>query len=691
MNTRKDTGSMLSVAKDYSGFTVVSGVSEVMRKLQKTYRMEPAGEPGGLGLGRLPVPALIWGSAQLVDHPTLEPRHFVEEKAVNEHYPDYMFLDCIKFINEMKGRNWKSSKPQTPWLPAGSMRLASNLQFKVRMERASGLVRPVSATKLAGRYLAHQEGLPSLPVPALQQTCDRYLTALEPILDPEKLRRTRELVTDFQKAGGLSDWWVQIAYLDYRLPVVIHSSPGLVLPRLEFSDKNAQLRHAAKMIAGVLDFKTQIDNETLPVEYLGQKPLCMNQYYQLLSSCRVPGRRRDSVVNYAKGTRPSTHITVVHNLQFFALEVYDHTGAPLSVDQLHHQLQKLCYVSPRADEEEPVGILTSQHRDVWGRAYQDLIMEEHFHHVPGLRVPSCTNIRRDFILGEDGMCGLIYEHAPAEGPPIVALIDHVVEYALHFNITPGIKRDIEEAIRNLNTMVQELDLTVLVFKHFGKNVPKSFKMSPDAFIQIGLQLAYYRLGRTDTIRSASLDSFNFAKAFDDPGKQKTEKLALMERAIKAHRSYTNMVSPAGEEEDNDDNVASYVLSICVPSHTPPTLSPQAIQGQAIDRHLLGLKLQAIEDGCPYREIYTDPSYATAMHYKISTSQVPAKTDCVMCFGPVVPDGYAVCYNPKEEHINLAVSSFNTSAETDTPRMVQAVEAALLDMRALLETTPKAKI
>lgn len=25
-------------------------------------------------------------------------------------------------------------------------------------------------------------------------------------------------------------------------------------------------------------------------------------------------------------------------------------------------------------------------------------------------------------------CGANYEHAPAEGPPIVALIDHVVEY-----------------------------------------------------------------------------------------------------------------------------------------------------------------------------------------------------------------------------------------------------------------------
>jgi len=33
-----------------------------------------------------------------------------------------------------------------------------------------------------------------------------------------------------------------------------------------------------------------------------------------------------------------------------------------------------------------------------------------------------------FIIGEDGSCGLTYEHAAAEGPPIVFLVDHVVDY-----------------------------------------------------------------------------------------------------------------------------------------------------------------------------------------------------------------------------------------------------------------------
>lgn len=56
-------------------------------------------------------------------------------------------------------------------------------------------------------------------------------------------------------------------------------------------------------------------SETVPVEYLSGKSLCMDQYYQILSSCRIPGPKRDTVVNHTFGKSPPAHVTVVHNFQ----------------------------------------------------------------------------------------------------------------------------------------------------------------------------------------------------------------------------------------------------------------------------------------------------------------------------------------------------------------------------------------
>lgn len=62
----------------------------------------------------------------------------------------------------------------------------------------------------------------------------------------------------------------------------------------------------------------------------------------------------------------------------------------------------------------------------------------------------------------------------------------------------------------------------------------------------------------------------------------------------------------------------------------------------------------------------------------------------MCFGPMVPDGYGVCYNPMADHINIAITAFNSCEETHAANFGRGVKKALRDMRSLLEETAKAK-
>lgn len=75
---------------------------KLVRKLQVTYRMEPAGSQGVWSLDDFQFIAFIWGSAQLIGHKRILPKSFVKPEIVEGFSKDYMFLSCIQYINEVK-------------------------------------------------------------------------------------------------------------------------------------------------------------------------------------------------------------------------------------------------------------------------------------------------------------------------------------------------------------------------------------------------------------------------------------------------------------------------------------------------------------------------------------------------------------------------------------------------------------
>lgn len=64
----------------------------------------------------------------------------------------------------------------------------------------------------------------------------------------------------------------------------------------------------------------------------------------------------------------------------------------------------------------------------------------------------------------------------------------------------------------------------------------------------------------------------------------------------------------------------------------------------------------------------------------SYAKVPYTSASFMCYGPVVPDGYGCCYNPRPKDILFACSSFKSCEKTNTKDFARVLQQTLCNMR-----------
>ncbi|XP_045469830.1 carnitine O-acetyltransferase-like [Harmonia axyridis] len=627
--------------------------------------------------------------------------------------------------------------------------MLSKNYLMLNTQRLQNFIYPFSSVQIQQNkmyskvHFLNKLNLPSLPVPKLQQTLSKYLKSVEPFLNEHELLKTKNVLKNFEEneapnlqgylenkaqncENWLSDWWDNTAYLEYRDPVTVFSSPGLVCPLQQFSNETERLSYAAKMILGAINYKLLIDRDLIPLDKMGKDLLDMNQYKKIYGTCRIPKPKRDEM----QFNSDAKHIIVVRNNNFFKMEIITPENEVPSFNQV---LSQLFYITKSSEVvAAPVGVLTSDNRDNWSKAYGILSEDKmnrasldaiesslfilcldnplpkwndevltlaakqciHGGGIDGNSANRWFDKTLQFIVGTDGIVGLTYEHSPSEGQPVAVLTDHVVNYIegnawkslpdvkterypepLVFNITKELDDAFNKAATNVNKLANNLELNVFNFTNFGKEFVKSQKLSPDSFIQIAIQFAFYRLhkvpgahyesaatrkyihGRTETIRSCSNESIAFAREMLDNTSSEAKKITALKTAISAHKNYTI----------------------------------DAINGFGVDRHLLGLKLAAKELGRELPELYKDVAFSRSSQMRLSTSQVATKCKGVMAYGPLVHNGYGCCYNPRPEDILFAVSCFVNNEETNATKFRSALEKSLLDMHNLLARNQKHKL
>ncbi|KAL7648792.1 UNVERIFIED_CONTAM: hypothetical protein RMT77_000699 [Armadillidium vulgare] len=311
-----------------------------------------------------------------------------------------------------------------------------------------------------------------------------------------------------------------------------------------------------------------------------------------------------------------------------------------------------------------------------------------------------------FVVSPDGWCGLCYEHSPAEGIVVIQLVEQLLQnlqddlmteqkndeaensnketskddneegkrsYApfpppshLEWRVTPVIMKRLQESAENVDRLVDDLDFRILRYIAYGRNFIKKGKVSPDAFIQMSLQLAFFRThGRlTSTYESASTRRFRLGRV-DCIRSNTPEVLTWCEAMV--------LNAPMADLIKKFDNALSAQTEIMINN----------ILGNGIDIHLLGLREMAKEREMETPKIFEHESYAESNHFRLSTSQVPTISDSWMGYGPVCPDGYGASYNPHPDYIVFCLSAFNSCEVTSTLEFGRNLERALDDMKTLL--------
>ncbi|KAI1648626.1 acyltransferase ChoActase/COT/CPT [Daldinia loculata] len=591
--------------------------------------------------------------------------------------------------------------------------------------------------KSKGAMLRFQESLPRLPVPTLEETAARYVKSLHPLLSPVEYAASKKAVDEFIKPGGvgqklqekliarrenpniknwLYEWWNDVAYLSYRDPVVPYVS--YFYSHRDDRRRRNPAKRAAALTTAALEFKKQVDTGSLEPEYMKKLPICMDSYKWMFNTSRVPAKPADHPVKY--DPKDHKHIIVIRKNQFFKV-AHEVDGKQLNTSELESQFARIYDLAKGAPA---VGALTSENRDVWTDARKVLLdaspknkaaieaiesasfvvclddaspvtLEERAHqywHGDGQN--RWYDKPLQFIVNDNGTSGFLGEHSMMDGTPTHRLNDYVNDVIfgnkldfsnpsvrsnlpeptpVNFEVTKDVQAEIDRAVRDFNEVIGKHELAVQAYQAYGKGLIKKFKCSPDAYVQMVIQLAYHKMygknrptyesaatrrfqqGRTETCRTVSDESVAFCNAMADSEVSEKDRADLFRKAVAAHIEYIGAAS----------------------------------DGKGVDRHLFGLK-KLLEPGEDLPAIYKDPAYGYSSSWYLSTSQLSSEFFNGYGWSQVIDDGFGIAYMINENSLNFNIVSKGLGSN----KMSYYINEAANDLRDLLLPTiepPKAKL
>ncbi|KAK7607857.1 carnitine acetyl transferase-like protein [Phyllosticta paracitricarpa] len=665
-----------------------------------------------------------------------------------------------------------------------------------------------------GITFAAQDKLPTLPIPELESTCNKYLAALAPLQSPKEQRETRAAVREFLKNDGpdlqeklkkyaagkanyIEQFWYD-SYLNFDNPVVLNLNPFFLLEDDPTPARNNQLTRAASLVISALSFVRAVRKEELPPDTVRGQPLCMYQYSRLFGTARIPTENGCQIGQDSN----AKHVVVLCHGQFYWFDVLDDNSDLIMTEKdialnLEVIVEDASQVPIREAAKGALGVLTTENRKIWSGLREVLHREEGSNNSDclsivdsalfilcldytephtgadlcmnmlcgtskvelGVQVGTCTNRWYDklqIIVCKNGSAGINFEHTGVDGHTVLRFAsdvytDTILRFArtingqapslwasnspdpskrdpttfgnvnttphkLEWDMVPELSTALRFAETRLADLIQQNEFQTLEFMHYGKNFMTTMGFSPDAYVQMAFQAAYYGLygrmecgyepamtkmffhGRTEAIRPVTPESVDFVQTFwgDNPAAQKVEALR---KACEKHVAVTRECAKAQgqdrhlyalyciwqrqiDEEGAQSDGASVSDTVSSPVGSDQMYGSPGNYSMISEDASISTSPPAQTTPPPMPAIFADAGWDRLNNTILSTSNCGNPSLRQFGFGPTSGEGFGIGYIIKDGSVSICASS----KHRQTARFIDAIEAYFLEMRKLLRQT-----
>ncbi|WP_405137073.1 choline/carnitine O-acyltransferase [Nocardia sp. NBC_01388] len=335
---------------------------------------------------------------------------------------------------------------------------------------------------MSERTFAHDDQLPKVPLPTLEESCSRFLHWCAPLLSSDEYAATaaavevllrpdspaRVLHADLRRfdaepetGSWLDEFW-PARYLGRRDRIALNANFFFLFREdtvLAASTTAGQAERAAALVAAAVNYKLRLDAEEIPpVTQRGQQ-LNMAQNKFLFSETRIPGDPQDTVrVPYSAewpGHSQARHIIVFYRGNMFRMDALGPDGVPYTPEDLGAGLHAVMKAGARrAPTNTSAGHLTTLARKDWAPVRAQLLPAnaaafetietalfclclEDF--TPRDTLHACDQLLHgdsgnrwfdkavSFIVFADGQAGINIEHCGLDGTTILSFVDTLLE------------------------------------------------------------------------------------------------------------------------------------------------------------------------------------------------------------------------------------------------------------------------